>query len=477
MADPPETRRRMRSRWASRRIHLPARREPRPAPHVRQHSKTFALALLAVMLTGGLLLATPWTSVSGNRAAPIDALFTAVSAASVTGLASVDTKTQWNDFGQVVVLLLVQTGGLGFMVGASILLQMLRRGQTRLSDQMMMQDGAPTLSLREAVQLSRRIVRYTFAVEGIGALILALWFWQEMPLPQALWHGVFYAVSAFCNAGFDLTGNFAGLTPYRSSITINIVIMLLIQGGTLSYMVLEDVVKSRRWSRFALDTKLVLLVNAILVVGGALVFLLAEWNHALASTNRIDRPLSALFQSVSARGSGYGTIDWTQAQMVTIFVWIGIMFIGGASGSTAGGIKLATAGVIGATVISTFKGQDEPSAFGRRIATATVFRAITVVAIMLLVHFAGTLALAVTENVIASDAVPFETLMFETMSALGTVGLSDGLTPTLSTAGKAVLCVVMFFGRLGPLTAVYALQRRQRNNARYRFPVAPVRIG
>jgi trk system potassium uptake protein TrkH len=461
----------------SRIIHLPTRRKAKSVPHVRQHAKAFAAGLLIVMLAGGLLLATPWTSVAGTRAAPIDAIFTAVSAASVTGLASVDTKQQWNGFGQAVLLLLVQIGGLGFMVGAGIILQMLRRGQTRLSDELMMQDGAPTLSLREAIQLSRRIVRFTFAVEGIGAIVLAIWFSQEMPWDRAVWHGVFYAVSAFCNAGFDLTGNFAGLTPYRSSITVNIVIMLLIQAGTLSYIVLEDVVKARRWSRFALDTKLVLLVNAILVVGGAMFFLLVEWNHALASTATGDRPLSALFQSVSARGSGYGTIDWTQAQAATLFAWIGMMFIGGASGSTAGGVKLATAGVIGATVLSTLKGREEPSAFGRRIATAIVFRAIAVVTIMLLVYFAGTLSLAVTENIFQKSGVPFEMLMFEVMSALGTVGLSAGLTPTLSTAGKCVLCVVMFIGRLGPLTAVYALQRRQKRSARYRYPVAPIRIG
>ncbi|CAN5524275.1 TrkH family potassium uptake protein [soil metagenome] len=461
----------------SRTIFLPTRQNAKAVPHVRQHSKTFALGLFIIMLVGGLLLATPWTSASGTRAAPIDAIFTAVSAASVTGLASVDTKQQWNGFGQVVMLLLVQTGGLGFMVGAGIVLQMLRRGQTRLRDELMMQDGAPTLSLREAIQLSRRIVRFTFVVEGIGALILAIWFSQQMPWDRAIWHGVFYAVSAFCNAGFDLTGNFAGLTPYRSSITVNIVIMLLIQAGTLSYIVLEDVVKARRWSRFALDTKLVLLVNAILVVGGAIFFLLAEWNHSLASTAMLDRPLSALFQSVSARGSGYGTVDWTQAQAVTLFVWLGIMFIGGASGSTAGGVKLATAGVIGATVISTLKGREDPSAFGRRIATTIVFRAIAVVFIMLLVFFAGTLALAVSENIIQNSSVPFESLMFETMSALGTVGLSAGLTPTLSTAGKIVLCAVMFIGRLGPLTAVYALQRRQKRSARYRYPIAPIRIG
>lgn len=459
-------------------IEIPEMPTRHSIPHIRQHSKTFALALMALVVLGGLLLATPWTAEHGQRARPIDAFFVSVSASSVTGLTPVDIQATWNFAGELVVLILMQVGGLGFMVGASIVLQMLRRGQTRLSDQLMMQDGAPTLSLREAVEMSRRIIRFTFAVEAVGAVLLTARFSRDMPLHEAIWHGLFYAVAAFCNSGFDLTGRMASLIPYRTSITINVVIMLLIQLGALSFIVFEEVYQKRKWSRLSVDTRLVLLVHAVLVAGGAVVFLIAEWSASLASTPVAYRPMSAVFQSVAARSGGYATIDWSSVRAVTVFFWLGLMLIGGASASTAGGVKLATVGVIAASVYSTIAGREDTNVFGRRIAAPIVSRAMAVVAIMLVVHFAGTIALAVTENVISNSEDTFEALMFETMSGLGTVGLSNGLTPNLSTLGKLVICLVMFFGRLGPLTAAYALQRRQRRrNPRYRLPVTPIRIG
>jgi trk system potassium uptake protein TrkH len=186
--------------------------------------------------------------------------------------------------------------------------------------------------------------------------------------------------------------------------------------------------------------------------------------------------MSALFQSVAARSGGYATVDWADARVVTVFIWVGIMFIGGASASTAGGVKLSTVGVIAASVYSTIVGREDINLYGRRIAAPIVFRGMAVVAIMMSVHFLGTIALAVTENAIKNSDATFQALMFEVMSGLGTVGLSNGITPTLSTAGKLVLCAVMFFGRLGPLTAVYALQRRQ-HKPRFRYPVTPIRIG
>ena len=457
-------------------IEMPALPARQSLPHVRQHSKSFAMALLAIVLLGALLLATPWTTESGTRSHPIDAVFTSVSATSVTGLVTVDTQTHWNFLGELIILLLVQLGGLGFMVGASIVLQMLRRGQARLSDQLMMQDGAPTLSLREAVEMSRRIVWFTLTVEGIGALVLAIRFSRDMPVHDALWQGVFYAVCAFCNAGFDLTGHFQSLIPYRTSPVINVAIILLIQAGALSYIVFEDIYQKRRWSKFNIDTKLVLLVHAVILAGGAGIFLFAEWSSTLQETPIWARPMSALFQSVSARSGGYATVDWADARVVTVFIWVGIMFVGGASASTAGGVKLSTVGVIAASVYSTIVGREDVNLYGRRIAAPIVFRGMAVVAIMMSVHFLGTIALAVTENVIRNSDATFQALMFEAMSGLGTVGLSNGITPTLSTPGKLVLCAIMFFGRLGPLTAVYALQRRQRK-PRFRYPVAPIRIG
>jgi trk system potassium uptake protein TrkH len=457
-------------------IELPPPPELPELPHPRRHARTFILSLAAIVAIGAALLATPWTTRSGTATHPVDALFTAVSATAVTGLVTVDTATHWNGFGQAVILLLIQVGGLGFMVGASIVLQALRRGTTRLSDLLLVKEGGPELSLREAVVLSRHIVIFTLATESVGALALTVAFWGELPFPQALWHGVFHAVSAFCNAGFDLQGNFVSLTPYQSSLVVNLVIMALIQAGSLSYMVLADVVRTRRWADFALDTKLVLILNAMLIAGAAITFLGAEWGRALADVPPAYRPLAALFQSISARTAGFATVDFSNLHLVTLFVWIGVMLVGGASGSTAGGVKLTTLGVIAIAVVSSLRGQEEPQIFGRRIPTAMIFRAMAVVTLMMTVHFVATALLAVTEDVWGREDLSFIAMMFETMSALATVGLSTGITPSLTDPGKLVLCVVMFFGRLGPLTAAYALQRRQRP-ARYRFPVAQLRIG
>ena len=252
--------------------------------------------------------------------------------------------------------------------------------------------------------------------------------------------------------------------------------MLLIQAGALSYVVLADVAAKRHWAPLALDTKLVLMTNAVLLAGGGVLFLVVEWGAALAGFPVWTRPLGALFQSVAARTAGFATVNFAEVHAVSLFAWVGLMLVGGASGSTAGGVKLTTVGVVVAAVVATLRGREEPQLYGRRLATLLVFRAVTVIVLFVLAHFAMTALLGVTENVIAGAGISLIALMFEAMSALATVGLSTGITPSLSTAGKLLLCVAMFAGRLGPLTVVYALQRRQ-TRVRYRFPEEAMRIG
>jgi trk system potassium uptake protein TrkH len=319
-------------------------------------------------------------------------------------------------------------------------------------------------------------VVFTFATEAAGAAVLTLRFWQDMPLSEALWFGVFHAASAFCNAGFDLQGGFASLVPYQGSIVVNAAVILLIQAGALSYVVLADVATRRRWAALAVDSKLVLIANGVLLLAGAIAFLAAEWGRSLGQTAWEARPLAALFQSVAARTAGFATVNFAEVHHVTLFLWMALMLVGGASGSTSGGVKLTTVGVVAAAVVSTLRGREEPQLFGYRVPTPLVFRAMAVIALMVVVHFAATALLATAEALFGGAEVGFIALMFEAMSALATVGLSTGITPSLTTAGKLVLCAAMFFGRLGPLTVAYALQRRQRP-ARYRFPAAAVRIG
>lgn len=457
-------------------IELPPPPEPPTLPYPGRGSQMFIGAVVLIILGGTALLASPWTTEGGETTPLIDAFFTAVSAVAVTGLVTVDTATHWNTFGEAVILSLIQLGGLGFMVGASIVLQVLRRGSSRLSDALLVRESAPTLSLRDAVLLSRRIAIFTVVTEAAGALILTLRFWQDMPLPEALWFGLFHAVSAFCNAGFDLQGEFVSLIPYQESLVINSAIVLLIQLGGLSYLALADVATHRRWTRLSVDSKLILLVNGVLLLFGAVAFAAIEWDRTLQATGVEVRPLVALFQSVTARTAGFATVNFGEVMPETLFIWMALMFIGGASGSTAGGVKLATVGVIAVALLSTVRGREETQLFGRRVPTRIVFQAMTVIAVMLSVHFVATALLAANQGWSQEGSIPFVSLMFEAMSALATVGLSTGITPSLESGSKLILCALMFLGRIGPLTAVYALQRRRRS-ARLRFATASVRIG
>ncbi len=454
---------------------LPEPRRRADAPNAGLHAKRFALAFTVLVLIGSFLLALPWTTETGQATPPIDAFFTAVSASAVTGLVVVDTQDHWNFLGEFVILILIQAGGLGFMVGASLVLASLRRGSS-LRDSLLLQDGAPTLSLSEATSLSMRILRFIIVAESIGAVALTSRFIRDEPFHVALWHGIFSSISAFCNAGFDLQGNFVSFAGYAESTWINAVAILLIQAGSLSFIVYGDIWTKRHWRTFALDVKLVLITNAILLIGGAVLFLALEWHYSMAAIEPWARPLTALCQSTSTRTAGFATIAFNDVHPATLFLTIGLMLVGGASGSTAGGIKLATIAILALTVMSTVRGQHETQAFGRRVSTQLVFRAMSITALFLFAHFVLTLALAISEDVVAGKEFGFLPMMFETMSAMATVGLSTGITPEVSTAGKVILCIAMYIGRLGPLTAVYALQRRQQQ-ARYRFPEGSVRIG
>jgi len=406
----------------------------------------------------------------------MDALFTAISATSVTGLVTVDTAPHWSFFGEMVILVLIQLGGFGFMVGTSLVLIALGRGAS-LRDTLLMQDGSPTMSLRDVRSLSKRILRFMLVTEAVGAVLLTLGFMRDRPPLTAVWHGIFHSISAFCNAGFDLQGEFSSVSRFSGSPLVVVTLMSLVQAGALSYMVLSDVWTKRRWATLHLDSKLVLITNALFIGGAMLLFLVVEWNSAMASMPAWARPMNALFQAVAARTAGFATVSFDDAHPSTLFLWVGIMLVGGAAGSTAGGIKLATLAILVLAVVSTLRGQAEPQAFGRRIASALVFRALAIVAIFLAVHFFLTLGLALTEDIYNDQSIGFVHLMYEAMSGLATVGLSTGITPTLSVPGKIILCIAMFLGRLGPITAAYALQRRQQRPARYRFPEAHIRIG
>lgn len=457
-------------------IDIPEPIRPDSGPSTLIHARLFIAAYFAIIVVGTLLLALPWTTRDGTATAPEDALFVATSAASVTGLVTVDTFDHWNGFGQAIILILIQAGGLGFMVGASLVLRLIGRGGgRRLRDAMMIQDNIPTLTLREAVDLSRRIVKFTLLVEGVGAVLLTAYFAREMPVFTALWHGVFHSVSAFCNAGFDLQGGFQSMARYRESIWVNSVFMLLIFLGSISFIVLSDIWRKRHWSTLTINSRIVLIASLLLTFVGFVAFLAAEWNGSMAGTAEWSRPMQALFQSVSGRTAGFSTVNFEEVNEFTMFVYIALMFVGGASGSTAGGVKLATVAIVVITVMSTLRGQGEPEVFRRRIPVTLVHRAMAVIVIFFAWHFTVTFTLAVTETFYGENPA-FVRVFFESMSAIVTNGLGNGITPFLSTPGKIVICIAMFIGRIGPLMAVYALQRRQSYQP-YRYPESAVHIG
>lgn len=470
-------------------MELPPPPRRRPVPTTQGTAKRFALAYILLVAIGASLLTTPIASESGERTPLVDAVFTAISATAVTGLVTVPTQEHWSFIGEAIILLLIQAGGMGFMVGASLVLITLRRSSS-LRGSLIMREGAPTISIAEARVLSKRILRFMLVTEAMGAVVLTGEYYPEASdVLDAIWFGTFHAVSAFCNAGFDLQSGNASLYGFRNSFLVNLTIMSLVQLGSLSFIFFADLWNHKRWlsplrfrpRRFwrelALDSKLIFITNYSLVTFGAISFMIVEWNTALSHIPwSVDKVVASVFQSVSARTSGFATISYDETHSGTLFLWIGLMLIGGASASTAGGVKLSTFAVVVMAVISTVRGQTEPQFAGKRVPTSLVFRAMTIIAIFMMTHFFLTLALVLTEDVLSNDTFSFLSLMFETMSAQATVGVSTGLTGELSSAGKLVLCVAMFVGRLGPLTLMYALQRRE-SQQNYQYPETWVRMG
>lgn len=442
---------------------------------INDHAKMFVLAVMVIFLAGAGLLMIPLASETGHPTRFIDALFTSISAFSVTGLSTVETQQHWSFFGEAVILVLIQLGGFGFMAGTSIILIALGR-RSSLAANKMMQDGSPAMSLREASHFSIRIIKFMVVAEAIGAVILTLHFMRYESFLVSVWWGLFHSVSAFCNAGFDLQGTGTSMSNHNESPVLLVTLAGLIQLGALSYMVIVDIWKQRKWKPLQLDTKLVLIANFSLITISAVLFLAVEWNSSMQNIEAPWKPMNAVFQAVAARTAGFSSADWEIAHNSTGYLWIVVMMIGGAAGSTAGGVKLATIAVIAMAVVSTVRGRSESHAFGRRIAPQIVFRALSVITLFMVAHFILSLMLVMTEDLMNDESFSFLSLMFEAMSSLATVGLSTGITADLSVGGKIVLIIGMFIGRLGPITLAFALQDRQKHE-RFRYAESTIRIG
>ncbi|WP_106767687.1 TrkH family potassium uptake protein [Paenibacillus faecalis] len=438
--------------------------------------KFLAIGFMTITLFGTFLLKLPISTESGMPTPLIDAFFTAVSAISVTGLTVVDTATHWSVFGEIVMLILVQLGGLGFMTSATWIALMLNR-RISLRERMILQEAMGQYQIQGIVDLIRRVLVYSFTIEGVGALLLTLRFWAEMPLSDALYLGIFQSVSIFNNAGFDLLGSihgpFAGFAVYGTDPIINIINMMLIFLGGIGFIVMFDVMEYPRCRKLSLHSKVVLTVTSLLIFIGALMLFVLEFSNpaTLGPLSFPQKIMASFFQSVTTRSGGISTIDIGGLQQSSQFFMIMLMFIGAAPGSTGGGIKVTTFAVLIGSVITMIQGKRDVVLFRNRISQAIVYRAVTLTILSLLLVVGFSMFLSATEA--SSD---FLAILFEAVSAFGTVGLSMGLTTELTGIGKISIALLMFLGRLGPLTLAYALNRRRYKDL-YRHPEGKIIIG
>jgi trk system potassium uptake protein len=431
----------------------------------------FAGGFSGLIVVGTLLLMLPISHSTGQWTSLLDAMFTATSAVAVTGLVVVDTGTYWSGFGQAVILALIQIGGLGFMTSSTLLLRLIGR-RASLRERLLLQESQGGGAVGSALGLARRVLVFTLVIEGVGALMLTLAFLPERPLMEAVWWGVFHSITAFNNAGFDLTGGFRSVGMYQDAPHILLPLSFLVIFGALSYSVLEDVLRRRNFQQLTLDSKLVLVTSAALLVAGTVLLLFTERlnNATLGDMPLGVRVLNAFFLSAMARSGGFATFDLAVLSEGGLLILIALMLMGGSAGSTAGGIKVQTVGILVSASLSAIRGLPDVVAFERRVPIPNVLRAIAVAGMSVLLVFAMTFAISLTENQL------FLRELFEVVSAAATVGLSTGLSVEASPAGRLILMAMMFIGRLGPLTLAIALAERERGSP-LRWPAAAVRIG
>lgn len=437
----------------------------------RTNVEILALGFAIVILVGTFLLLLP---ISSNHTDFLDALFTATSATCVTGLVVYDTATHWTLFGQIVILILIQIGGLGFITIGVFLATYLKK-KISLRQRGLIEESVSSLKLAGGVKLVKHIIKGTFLFEGIGAVILSLVFIEDFGLLKGIYLGIFHSVSAFCNAGFDLLGiiePYGSLTPYASNIVVNITIMILIIIGGLGFVVWQDLYEKKlHFRNYLLQTKIVLITSFIFIFGGAFLFYIFEYQHALASLSSEEAILASFFQSITCRTAGFNTIDVSHLKPATSLLMMLMMFAGGSPGSTAGGIKTTTFAVLIIFVYSTMTNKSEANAFNRRFDSKTIKKACSV----FLINF---IFIIISSFIIFNDQphLPMQDTFFEIFSALGTVGISTGITRVLSMTSKITIILLMYCGRVGSLTLALSLSKKKKIS-NCKNPVEKISIG
>ena len=441
-------------------------------------SQMMVVGFAAVILIGAILLSLPIATQTGERTSFLDSLFTATSAVCVTGLVVVDTATYWNFFGQIVIIILIQIGGLGFMT-ITTLFSLIVKKRINLKERLLIQESLNQIDLSGLVKLTRYILLMTFVIEGIGALILSTVFIPQFGFIRGSWYSIFHSISAFCNAGFDLMGNVTGpyssLMYYVNNTTITLAISALIILGGLGFPVILDIVKNKKISKLNMHSKIVLISTSILIVVGMLFIFIVEYKNVgtLGNLSLKGKILSSLFQSVTIRTAGFATIDLTILHQATLFIMMIFMFVGASPASTGGGVKTTTIAVLILTVKSFLLGKEDIEVFGRRITSSTVRKSVGI-------FFVGVLAVLTGILLIVLIEPEFDLLeaSFEVVSALATVGLSIGGSPNLTSIGKLLIVIYMFMGRVGLLTIFLALVAKNTvNKQQIRYPEGRIIVG
>ncbi|WP_371370701.1 TrkH family potassium uptake protein [Sporomusa aerivorans] len=432
------------------------------------------LGFAGLILIGTLLLMTPLASATGQPLSFLDALFTATSAVCVTGLAVVDTGTYFSVFGQLVIISLIQAGGLGFMAMATLMAILIGK-RINFRERLVMQEALNQLTVSGVVRITQHLIKITLLIEFIGGTILAIHWYADLGL-QGIYFGYWHAVSLFCNAGFDLfgsiTGEFSSATRYVDDILVNLVFSLLIILGGIGFTVMADIWTNRRFSKLSLHSKAVLVTTFVLTVLGTVVIFLLEYNNVntMAGLSWKGKLLASYFQSVTTRSAGWDTVNIGQLTDATLFFMILLMFIGASPTSTGGGIKTSTAAVLAAAIWALIRGRNDAELFERRIPYSIIYKAFSLMLISAILVIFVTMMLSISEN------QPFLKLLFETASAFGTVGLSTGITSILTSTGKLWLIFTMFAGRVGPVTLALALALKHRKG-NIQYPEGKMIIG
>lgn len=431
--------------------------------------RVLALGFASLIILGGILLNLPIATQNGESIGLINALFTSASAVCVTGLVVVNTGLYWSLFGQIVIIILIQMGGLGFMTMATIVALILGKKIT-LKERLVIKEQLNQETMSGLVKLTKYVIVSTFLIEGIGALLLSIRFIPLYGWGKGIWFSVFHAISAFCNAGFDITGD--SLVPFVGDYIINLTIAGLIILGGLGFSVYIDISKNKSLKKLHLHSKLVLSLTGILLLVGMVLFFLIELGNpiALSGLSSSNKILASFFQSVVTRTAGFNSVNISLIKDTSAFLFIILMFIGGSPGSTAGGIKTTTIGVLALTTIALIKGDKDVVAFKRRISDDVINKSLSIVVIGILLIIVVSFILTITENGIFLD------LLFETTSAFATVGLTRGITPNLTNIGKTIIILTMYAGRVGPLTMAFAFGQQKRHK-KYRYSEGNIIVG